>query len=133
MKNCSYKDSNVNLKSWKHQDIKSRDTTMFFKVFWILKTKPRFLIIKYSLLTKLTQMQQRCNSSDTSAARVRHEQHECYTSATWVLHKRHEYDTSATRTTRVRHEWKILILITTLVETYFHTLIFKTRRATISF
>ena len=27
-KNWSYKDANVNLKSWKHQDIKSRDTTM---------------------------------------------------------------------------------------------------------
>ena len=47
------------------------------------------------------------DTSDTSAARVRH-----------------ECDTSATRTAGVRHEYKTLILITTQVKTYFQTPMF---------
>ena len=59
------------------------------------------------------------DTSDTSATRVRHEQHKCSTSVTRVLQERHECNTNATRTTRVRHERKILILITTLVKNIF--------------
>ena len=55
---------------------------------------------------------------------ARHVRHECDTSDTNTTPVWHKWDTSATRMTQVRHEWKILILITTLVKTYFHTLIF---------
>ena len=48
--------------------------------------------------TRATRMQYECETSDTSATRVRHE---CDTRATRVQHK---CDTSATRTTRKRHE-----------------------------
>ena len=37
------------------------------------------------------------DTSDTSGARLRREQHECDTSATPVPHERHEFDTSATQ------------------------------------
>ena len=60
------------------------------------------------------------DTSDTSATRMRYEQHECNTSETRATQMRHECDTSATRTTRVRREWKILILITTRVKVCFH-------------
>ena len=40
---------------------------------------------------------------------------------TSARHERQERNTSATQ---VRREWKTLVLITTLVKTYFHTLIF---------
>ena len=58
--------------------------------------------------------------------RVRQERHECNTSATLaagVRLKCYTNDTSPTRTTQVGHEGKILILITTLVKTYFYTLL----------
>ena len=49
--------------------------------------------------------QHKCNMSDTSATRVRQEQHkDCNTSATRVIHEWHECNTSDTWTTRVRHE-----------------------------
>ena len=64
------------------------------------------------------------DTSDTSATRATRMQHECNTSNASAMQVWHEYNTSATQMTQVRHEWKVLILITTLVETYFHTLLF---------
>ena len=51
-------------------------------------------------------MQHKCNTIDASVIQVRQE---CYTNDTSV--------------TQILHKQKILILITTLVKTYFHTLI----------
>ena len=66
------------------------------------------------------------DTSDTSVTRATQLQHECDisdASETQGTRVRHKFGTSTTRTTQVRHERKFLILITTLVKTYFHTLI----------